>query len=620
MCGIFGIKFVDSARNVQERLVVESTDLMQHRGPDDAGYWVSGSVGLGHRRLSIIDLSPLGHQPMFNEYNDVGLVFNGEIYNYQELYPPLCDRGHVFRSKSDTEVIIHAFEEWGIDCVHKFNGMFACGIWDAKDQSLWVVRDRLGVKPIYYFWDNEVFIFSSEIKPILKSGFVKPEMNETVLDAYFSVGYVPGPETMFKNIKKVRPGHFLHLKDGRLIEKEYWDFAEIEQIQLSDKQYEDKLEALLSDSISKRLISDVPLGVFLSGGLDSSAVVAKMSEMVKGSINTFTVGYDMTRTFSEEPFADLVARKFKTKHHVFKLEPDDFFASIGKLVEFAEEPIVEPAAIAMYHISKLARETAIVLLSGEGSDELLAGYYLYTIMGKIDKLQKYIPSSILGLPKYAAAFADQLKIKKYGDWLSLPLEKRYQGTSSYLTDSMKKTIYTKDFYDSKGSYLENTFANYFSKVRSRKDSLSKMLYVDTKTWLVDDLLIKADKMTMAASIELRVPFLDYRMVELAASFPAHTKINGGNGKAILKSIMKNKLPDTIVNRKKMGFPVPIKDWFSNDLAQATQKIASHPALANWINADFLRDVLRKHKSGVEDNGKLIMSLLVLTFWMDHYLQ
>ncbi len=619
MCGIFGIKFVDSTRNVQEQLVVESTDLMKHRGPDDAGYWVSSGIGLGHRRLSIIDLSPLGHQPMFNEDDAVGLVFNGEIYNYQELYKPLCDSGHVFRSKSDTEVIIHAFEEWGIDCVHKFNGMFAVGIWDDKDQSLWVVRDRLGIKPIYYFWDGEVFIFSSEIKPILKTGFVRPEMNETVLDAYFSVGYVPGPETMFKYIKKVRPGHFLHLKDGRLIEKEYWDFADIAQIQLSDRQYEERLEELFCDSISKRLISDVPLGVFLSGGLDSSAIVAKMSEVVNDSINTFTVGYDMSRTFSEEPFADLVARKFKTKHHIFKLEPDDFFLSIGKLVEFAEEPIVEPAAIALYHISKLARETATVLLSGEGSDELLAGYYLYSIMDKIDKLRKYTPSPILSLSKIAAIIFNRLKIKKYSDWLALPLEKRYQGTSSYLTDNMKKALYTKEFYNSKGSYLEDTFAHYFSKAGSKQSSLSKMLYVDTKTWLVDDLLIKADKMTMAASIELRVPFLDYRMVELAASYPASMKINAGNGKAILKSIMKDKLPESIVYRKKMGFPVPIKDWFSNDLSRALHKISERPELKNWINVDFMQEVLRNHTSGVEDNGKLIMSLLVLTFWMDQYL-
>ena len=296
-----------------------------------------------------------------------------------------------------------------------------------------------------------------------------------------------------------------------------------------------------------------------------------------------------------------------------------FFLSIGKLVEFAEEPIVEPAAIALYHISKLARETATVLLSGEGSDELLAGYYLYSIMDKIDKLRKYTPSPILNLSKVAAVIFNRLKIKKYIDWLTLPLEKRYQGTSSYLTDNMKKVLYTKEFYNSKGSYLEDTFAHCFSKAGSKQSSLSKMLYVDTKTWLVDDLLIKADKMTMAASIELRVPFLDYRMVELAASYPASTKINAGNGKAILKSIMKDKLPESIVYRKKMGFPVPIKTGLVTIYQQHYIKIGERPELKNWINVDFMQEILRNHTSGVEDNAKLIMSLLVLTFWMDQYL-
>jgi asparagine synthase (glutamine-hydrolysing) len=619
MCGIFGIKYIDSARLANKQLVIDSTDLMSHRGPDDAGYWVQGSVGLGHRRLSIIDLSPLGHQPMFNEDGCVGLVYNGEIYNYQELYKPLCDKGHTFRSRSDTEVIIHAYEEWGFDCVNQFNGMFAFGIWDERKQSLWIVRDRLGIKPLYYYWNGDVFIFSSEIKPILKTGFVKPEMNEKVLDAYFSLGYVPGPETMFRNIKKVMPGHYLSLHAGKLTDTEYWDFAYVEDNILSYREYEEKLEVLLQDSIRKRLRSDVPLGVFLSGGLDSSTVVALMSDMISDPINTFTVGYDMSRNFSEEPFAEMVATKFNTKHHVFKLEPDDFFTSIEKLVEFAEEPIVEPAAIALYHISKLARQSATVLLSGEGSDEILAGYFLYDIMSKIDKIQKYVPSPLLRLVKSASVFSNQLKIKKYSDWLCLPLERRYQGTSSYLTDMMKKDLYSKEFYDSKGNYLEDTFSAYFAKVGSKPDSLAKMLYVDTKTWLVDDLLVKADKMTMAASIELRVPFLDYRMVELAASFPSDIKLASGNGKAILKSIMKNKLPESIVNRKKMGFPVPIDNWFGSELKKSLDLLENNVELTKWINPEFMQHNIFKNNNGMADNGKLIMSLLVLTFWRDKYL-
>lgn len=617
MCGIFGIKYVDPARSVQQRLVVEATNLMSHRGPDDSGYWVRGGVGLGHRRLSIIDLSPLGHQPMFNEDGNVSLVFNGEIYNYRELYQPLCDKGHRFHSKSDTEVIIHAYEQWGIECVQSFNGMFAFGLWDERSQSLWVVRDRLGIKPLYYFWDEETFIFSSEIKPILKTGVVKAEMNERVLDAYFSLGYVPGPETMFKGIRKLSPGHFLCLRDGRLTETEYWDFASVDQVTLSAKGYEEKLEALLCDSISMRLRSDVPLGVFLSGGLDSSAVVALMSNMVSEPINTFTVGYDPTRSFSEEPFADMVASRFQTKHHVFKLEPDNFIASVDKLVEFAEEPIVEPAAIALYHLSLLARKSATVLLSGEGSDEILAGYYLYHIMQKIDGVREFFPASWLQAAKTAAGFGSRLKLAKYGDWLNLSLENRYQGTSGYLTETMKKRLYCEEFFAAKGSYLEETYSALFAKVSHNPDALSKMLYVDAKTWLVDDLLLKADKMTMAASIELRVPFLDYRMVELAASFPSDVKLEAGNGKVILKSIMRNRLPQIIVNRKKMGFPVPVADWFQKDLSEMVGGSDLAGEVSRWMNPMRIAEFVSGRKN--TDNARIIMSLLVLKSWKDKFL-
>jgi asparagine synthase (glutamine-hydrolysing) len=616
MCGIFGIKYVDPAKCVQERLVVESTDLMNHRGPDDAGYWTHGSLGLGHRRLSIIDLSPLGHQPMFNEDKSVGLVFNGEIYNYQQLYQPLCDMGHRFLSKTDTEVIVHGYEQWGYDCLRRFNGMFAFGLWDEHNQSLWVVRDRLGVKPLYYFWDNETFVFSSEIKPILRTGIVKAALNERVLDAYFSLGYVPGPETMFKGIRKLRPGHFLCLKDGCLTEHEYWDFAQVDGVDLTRKQYQDKLESMLQDSISLRLRSDVPLGVFLSGGLDSSSVIALMSDMVSLPINTFTVGYDPARNFTEEPFADVVASKFRTKHHVFKLEPENFISSLDTLVEFAEEPIVEPAAIALYHLSHLARKSATVLLSGEGSDEILAGYYLYEIMQKIDGARNILPASLLKVAGAAAKLGNRLKFSKYGDWLNLPLEDRYQGTSGYLTESMKKRLYCAEFLAARGSYLDDTYSALFKKVSHKPDALSKMLYVDSKTWLVDDLLLKADKMTMAASIELRVPFLDYRMVELAASFPSRVKLDAGNGKALLKSIMRNRLPQMIVNREKMGFPVPVADWFKKDLSEALSSMHIADEVLHWMNPARVQDILLSRDP---DCARITMSLLVLKAWKDKFL-
>jgi len=619
MCGIFGIRYADPGRPVPERLVVESTDLMTHRGPDDAGYWVRGAVGLGHRRLSIIDLSPLGHQPMFNEDGEIGLVYNGEIYNYLELYRELRQSGHRFRSQSDTEVIIHGYEQWGFDCLQRFNGMFAFGLWDEGRQSLWVARDRLGVKPLYYFWDGEVFLFSSEIKPILRTGLVKPALNEQVLDAYFSLGYVPGPETMFRGIKKLRAGHYLCLKDGKLSETEYWDFAGVAKGAPSGGGYRQQLEELLLDSVGKRLRSDVPVGVFLSGGLDSSAVVALMSELVSDPIETFTVGYDASKNFSEEPFADLVAKRFNTRHHVFKLESDEFFGSLEQLVQYAEEPIVEPAAIALYHISKLARQSATVLLSGEGSDELFAGYQLYDYMSKLDRVQRLIPAPILGMGSSLLRLSSRNKLLKYGDWLSQPLSHRYQGTSGYLTGSLKKRLYTEAFQREKGDYLESTFSRYFGKVSHKADSLSEMLYVDTKTWLVDDLLLKADKMTMAASIELRVPFLDYRLVELAASFPSGVKLADGNGKAILKSVMSSRLPGSIVDRTKMGFPVPVRNWFGSDSLPAVRAMIESGSLYRWIEQSSVDQLLLRHAKGVEDNSRTIMNLLVLSVWERTYL-
>lgn len=620
MCGIFGIKYVDQSRPVNIEMVKDATDLMSHRGPDDSGYWVQGSLGLGHRRLSIIDLSPLGHQPMFNEDGHVGLVYNGEIYNYFELYQPLCELGHRFSSKSDTEVIIHGYEEWGYDCLSRFNGMFAFGLWDENRQSLWVVRDRLGIKPLYYFWDGSVFIFASEIKPILETGHVKPQLNESALDAYFSLGYVPGPETMFKQIKKVRPGHFLRLCDGELTENNYWDFADIPESTQSEAELQEQMKALLVDSVRLRMRSDVPLGLFLSGGLDSSAIVALMSEQTYEPVNTFTIGFGGAQDYSEEHYADAVAKLFSTKHSVLNLEPDDFFASLDQLVMFAEEPIVEPAAIALYHISKLARQKATVLLSGEGSDELFAGYYLYDFMNKIDVMQKYIPPAFGRMGQMAAAMTGKAKYKKYADWFCHPLTERYQGTSSYLTYSLKQAYYSQNFLSLKGEYLEQVFAKYFDNVKDKPDSLGKMLYVDTKTWLVDDLLVKADKMTMAASIELRVPFLDYRMVEFAASLPSRLKLDAGNGKVILKSIMADKLPQEIVTRKKMGFPVPVNNWFSNELFDEVKSYISSSFVGYYLNKEAIATLLDNHKNRVEDNSKFIMSLLVISKWHEKYIK
>ncbi len=621
MCGIFGIYYPDKSKKIDRNLVVEATNLMYHRGPDDSGFYVKDNIGLGHRRLSIIDLSH-GHQPMFNEDDSIILVYNGEIYNHTEIRDQLISRGHIFKTKCDTEVIIHAYEEWGHESVQKFNGMFAFVLWDSRKKNLWVVRDRLGIKPLYYYWDREKFICASEIKPLLKTGLVNAQINEAVLDAYFTLGYVPGPKTMFKNIYKVDPGNFLILKNGQVEQKEYWDLSSVPEQKLSFSEAKQQTYKLFQDSIKKRLMSDVSLGVFLSGGLDSSAIVALMNEIVTNRpIKTFTVGYDAKYKVGEEAYAKMVADKFDTEHHLFKLEPDNFFSSLNTLVAFSEEPVVESAAIALYHISKKARENAIVLLSGEGSDEIFGGYRLYRVMNNINSMHKIIPPIMWKILNPIIPLLKSVKQVKYLNWLGLPVDKSYMGTSNYLTDSLRNQFYSAVFMDSKGDYLKETFAKHFDKVSRKKDFLNKLLYVDTKTWLVDDLLVKADKMTMAASIELRVPFLDHRLVELAASLDSSFKIaNNGSRKHIFKSIMQSKLPNNIIYRKKMGFPVPTKSWLGKEIfEEIKERLMECVGDLPWWNRNGIEKILKQQNSGKEDHSKLLMMLLVLISWKKKYI-
>jgi asparagine synthase (glutamine-hydrolysing) len=516
-------------------------------------------------------------------------------------------------------VIVHGYEEWGIDSISRFNGMYAFALWDNRLQKLWVARDRLGVKPLYYYSDEELFICASEIKPILMTGHVDAALNEDVLDAYFSVGYVPGPQTMFKNIMKVTPGHYLIVDRGLVHDHEYWDFIPDIIRDVTFSQAKEEIEELLLDSVRKRLMSDVPLGVFLSGGLDSSAVVGLMRNVVGSSpIDTFTIGYH--DGYSEEKYARLVADIFNTRHHVFHLEAQNFLDSLKTLVQYAEEPIVEPAAIPLFHISKLARTRAIVLLSGEGSDEIFGGYYLYRFMLNIDVLHSILPRCLYPALQALGARLPKDKYQKYADWLQMPLKKRYQGTSSYLTPSLKEKYYSKEFGFKRSTYLEDCFSEHFRKVKGC-DPLMQMLYVDTKTWLVDDLLVKADKMTMATSVELRVPFLDYRLVEAVAKLPSHYKCHKRTGKMLLKKMMEPYLPREIVHRTKMGFPVPTRDWFKGDLIPAIRTIVEGLGKTSWFKANNVLDnMLKRHQMGLDDHSKILMSLLVIDEWKKQYLQ
>ena len=619
MCGIFGIHFFDSGRQVDKQMLMDSTNTMLHRGPDDCDFFMDNNIGLGHRRLSIIDLAA-GHQPMFSEDRSVAVVYNGEIYNYLELREILVGKGHKFQTKSDTETIIHAYEEWGETCVEKFRGIFAFAIWDNNEKILLLARDRLGVKPLYYYNDKNVFLFASEIKAILKTEFVEKAVNLPVLDAYFTLGYIPGQETLFKNIYKLLPGHTITIREDQLSCRKYWDFPIAANNTGSFKQAQEEFLYHFSEAVNMRLMSEVPLGVFLSGGLDSSAVVAMMHQVVDRPIKTFSIGYKNADNINELNYAQLIADKFNTEHYPFILEPDNFLDSMQTFLHFMEEPVVESAGIALYNIAKMSKQHVTVVLSGEGSDEAFGGYNLYYLMNRLASLRGKIPL----LNFFSKLIPPQLfsteKLRKYRDWFFLPLNKSYRGTSADLTESFKKPFYTDAFYNERGNYLDTIFESHFNRV-AKQNTLSKMLYVDAKTWLVDDLLLKADKMSMAASIELRVPFLDHVLIEFAAKLPPDFKIGNDQGKFILKKSMENFLPHEIIYRKKMGFPVPVNQWFGKDLHEQAKNILldSKSIQRGYIKPDYIKKIFAQQKTGNAGYGRRIFSLLTLEMWFRMWL-
>ncbi len=625
MCGICGIMHYAGEKTIDREILKEMTDSMVHRGPDDSGSylgWDAGRdrarLGLGHRRLSIIDLSAQGHQPMSNEDGTVWIVYNGEVYNFSSLKSDLIKKGHRFKSNTDTEVIVHLYEEEGKACVGKLRGMFAFAVWDEKKKNLFLARDRLGIKPLYYYFNDKTLIFASEIKSLLKSKEIIPEVNRAVLDAYLTFGFVPAPHTMFKNVYKLLPGHTLTYANERIVTEKYWDFDQIEQSPgRKESDYAREFMELLDECVKMRLISDVPLGVFLSGGLDSSTVVALMSRMAAGRVKTFSVGYK-NKEANELEYARIVARKFNTEHHEFCLEPTDFYECIPKLIWHFDEPVVEAAAIPLYFISKLSRQHVTVLLSGEGADELLGGYSIYNRMRSMEQYRRlplFLRNKVFD-PLLLNFIASDKKKKKYSQWLNLPLEQRYLGVACELAHDFKNSLYSADFNnDGRSQKTFEYLSPYYEQVRN-KDALTKMLYVDTKVWLPDDLLVKADKMTMATSVELRVPFLDYKLVEFAASIPSRFKIKNGVNKYLLKKAASRLLPPEVVYRKKQGFPVPIKAWFRGDFNEKIADVLLDPKSVQrgYFNKEHIVKMLAMHKQGRDELSKLLFSLTVLEIW------
>ena len=621
MCGICGVIFKEKSRKVPEKWLMDMTSTMKHRGPDGSGIFIERNVGLGHRRLSIIDLDT-GQQPMSNAANNVVIVFNGEIYNFPELKERLKALGHTFRTRSDTEVIIHAYEEWGQRCVDELRGMFAFAIFDLRTRDVFLARDRLGIKPLYYYYNDQFFVFASEIKAILKSGLVKAEVNKEVIDHYINLGYVPAPFTLFKGIKKVRPGYTMSVNFMcQIKERCFWDIPFRDGVKKrSFMDYSSELKELLIDCVKSHLISDVPLGVFLSGGVDSSAVVAFMTKELSVPVKTFSVGYDGNHQVSELKYARKVANLYHTDHHEFILRPEPFFESLDTFLDFSEEPVVESAAIALHQLAKLAKPEATVLLSGEGADEVLAGYPIYGKMMFIEKLYGFVNGSFLSRVIPAGNTAIPEKLRKYLHWIHSPFDERYRTVSCDVIPSVRNDLYTKEFNEVVDDSFEELFRSKYSELKDNS-MLQKMLYVDTKYWLPDDLLLKADKSTMAASIELRVPFLDHKLIEYACTIPDEYKNNGAKGKVILKKIMEDYLPHEIIYRRKMGFPVPIAQWFASELYAPISEILLAEVTINrgYFNKRYLQKILKLHRKKRGDYSRRIMSLLTLELWHRKYL-
>ncbi len=614
MCGICGIVNFNTAEAVDRGLVEGMANAIAHRGPDDQGFYFGGPVGLGHRRLSIIDLGG-GKQPIYNEDGSCVIVFNGEIYNYADVTCDLIGRGHQFRTRSDTEAILHAYEEYGPDCVKRLRGMFAFAIWDGRHKRVFIARDRLGKKPLYYHRGKDALVFASEIKALLEAPFVPREVDAAALDLYLSLRYVPGPRTIYRNIHKLQPGHWMLLEGERLRVEKYWDVEFRPQPRPLARQIEE-FRALLEESVRLRMIAEVPLGVFLSGGIDSSTILAAMSRITGGErVKTFSVGYESTGgTGAEEEsnefeYARLAARAFGADHHEYRVKAVDFRDFLPDLVWHLDEPLADPSCVPLYFISRLARQHITVVLSGEGADEVLAGYSIYSKMLAIERLRRF-PGARLLAPALARLVPHE-KLQKYLRLAGLPLEARYRGVCRGLLQD-HKTAVLRNRLDPRR--LDDLYSGYFLGVEGAA-ALNRLLYVDTKVWLPDDLLMKADKMTMATALELRVPFLDHELVEWAATLPENSKLNGGSGKHLLREAMRGILPEAILTRSKKGFPVPTAPWLSGRLRDFAHDalLAPDSGCRRYMDVQGLRQIVREHQQGL-DRHEEIWTLLVFEFW------
>lgn len=621
MCGIAGMIDPTGRCGVDPEVLDRMTDSLAHRGPDDRGTWIDGPAGLGHRRLSIIDLSAAGHQPLFDETGNVGIVFNGEIYNFRELMDDLRNRGYSFRSRSDTEVIVHAWREWGEGCVERLRGMFAFAIWDRSRRTLFLARDRIGIKPLYYgVLPDGRLLFGSELKALTTHPDMPRELRPDAVEDYFAYGYIPDPKCFFRHAFKVPPGHTLTVQEGSGCvpePRQYWDLQFDETLPADMDAMSAALRDELGDAVRSHMVADVPVGAFLSGGVDSSAVVAMMAETATEPVHTTSISFG-DPSFDESSYAASVARRYGTTHHVREVSPDDF-GLVQRLGGIYDEPYADSSALPTYRVCEMAREHTKVVLSGDGGDETFAGYRRYRFHMGEERLRRLLP---LGMRR--AVFGTLSRIYPKMDWAPRPLRGKatfealardsiegYFHGISICPARIAERLFTDQFRRELGGYRAIEVLRRHA-TNAPDDPLSKVQYLDFKTYLPGDILTKVDRASMAHSLEVRVPILDHRFLEWAGGLPASLRLQGGQGKAVFKRALEPLLDEQILYRSKMGFAVPLKSWFRGPLRSAMREalLGERLAATGWFNTDFLRHVVESHESGRSDYSALIWSLLM----------
>jgi asparagine synthase (glutamine-hydrolysing) len=623
MCGICGIVSADRWELIERGTLIAMRETLHHRGPDQAGLYIGPGVGLGHRRLSIIDLRPEGRQPMGNEDGRILTVFNGEIYNYRSLRTELVTRGHGFRSNTDTEVIVHLYEEYGEDFVSHLRGMFALAVWDEPRRILLLARDRVGKKPLFYCFDGERLLFGSEPKAILASPGVIAEPDPEALHHYVGLGYVPSPLSAFKGIRKLPPAHTLLFEDGQIRLRRYWRLNYGPKLRIDQQEACDEIMRLLTEATQLRMISDVPLGAFLSGGIDSSAIVAVMAQLSSSPVKTFSIGFKEPE-YDETPYARIVAERFETDHHEFRVEPEHALDVVEKLVWHYNEPYADSSALPTYYLSKMTRDYVTVALNGDAGDENFAGYSRYSV-NLLSSYLQYSPALFRRMLGGVIAQSYRMvsrngrlgeRLRVLSDVMQVDWRLGYAYMLAQFREQRKRQLYTPEFASRVVDFRSEDRVLELFRESGTSDPIDSTLYVDVNLYLPEDLLVKVDIASMAVGLEARSPMVDHEFMEFAARLPSHFKMSRRSSKLILKQALRKLLPAEILDRPKKGFGVPLDHWFRDSLdSLISETLLSDQAIdRGYFDRHYVGRLLREHRAGANNWQHQLWNLLMLELW------